>query len=190
VRLAYPGAASHLRGLYRLAKKQNWRASGPAGPLHAVHIAGRQAGRDILIDSGTRFGVGYYVLRIVAGSRRTLRPFFVGVGVPAGLSKEEAARSLMGTCYTSGRKIATFYIGDVMRSGTEQGTMRQMQFALNSGRRFLRRRTALRSAGSSLIFVRRSFWRMTEQEDDIEELVRWLSTVVQTMEDGGLARDL
>lgn len=193
VHLAYPGAVGHLRGVYRLAEKWGWQASGPEGPLHAVRVAGRWGDRDLLLLSGTHFsfeaGDSYHFLQVALSTRRELRPFLVGVGSQTAPSKAERAAALTGTCQTSGRKIATFYVWDMARSGTEQGAVRQMQAVLNVGRSYLRNWTALRSGSSVLSFERRSSYRMSEQEEALEGLLRWLADVAHTMEDGGLAKE-
>ena len=194
VHLAYLGIVGHLRSLYRLAEKWHWPATGPQGPLHAVHLSGRWGERDMIIASGTRFGFNtadsFHFLQVGVTMARPPRPFYVAVGNDVQApGKAEKALALSGTCQTSGRKAVPFYIWVVNKAGTEQAGMPRLRTVLDGGRRFLRNQTVVRSADNGLVFERRSIWRMTEKEDDIEAILRWLSEMARTMEEGGLTSD-
>jgi hypothetical protein len=195
VHLAYLGIAGHLRSLYRLAEKWHWPATGPEGPLHAVHVSGRWGERDTIIASGTRFGfnaaASFHFLRVGVTMARPPRPFYVAVGNDVhGPGKAEKALALSATCQTSGRKAAPFYIWVVNKAGMEQAAMPRLRTTLDAGRRFLRNQTVVRSADNALVFERHSTWRMTEQEDDTEAILRWLSEIARTMEESGLTGDV
>jgi hypothetical protein len=68
----------------------------------------------------------------------------------------------------------------------EEG-FRELQQTLSSGRLFLRPKTSVFSHAGLIYFQRGLSLRMTEDADDMERLLQWLSEIALVMEEHGLS---
>ncbi len=186
-RLVYVERFNHLRSLYRMAQRREWKIRGPSMPHHAVRVRGKWDERELFIESAAIHGLQKRdVLTVATSSKRILWPFFVEVGL-TGVEKNAQQPTLSGTCHSARGKATPFYLLTPPGQVVPPESLRPLQQTLDLGRHFLRARTQVYTVSDAIIFVRSQAMRMTENEQDIELLIQWLGELAHVMEKSGLS---
>jgi hypothetical protein len=187
-RLAYFGAFGHFKSLYHLAEKWGWEVSGPASPDSIVRVKANWYGRDEWIESGlhSTLDSAHYFLRITIATKCALWPFRVAVSWPE-RDNTEWQESVSGTCHKADGGITLFHLWRPSDAVVSQSTLNKFGDVLNSGNRFLRKRTRLQSSDGVMLFERHGLLQMTEGVEDMEQLLQWLSDIARFMEQSALS---
>lgn len=194
LRLAYLGRVGHLRSLYRLAERWGWKAWGPGQPDHALRVRGRWAGRELYVESGVRHSLArshqesYYFLRMRLRAQRGLCPFLVAHGIP-GLIKEHLKSACSAKVRGPWRGQLTLYLWPSGGPHLAEEGLRRLASALEAGGRFVRKAFLVGSDSQTVVYERRGYFRITDTEQDLEELLRWLTALTDVMERYSAAAD-
>ena len=187
-RFAYLGRRGHLRELLHLAAQRGWQATGPQLPDHTVLVSGSWDGRDITIHSGESFlgnDSGHFYWVTVA-AKSILPAMAVAIGRP--LPKpDDRQRELRGKCLTAGKRMADFYLWPQAGQVLSQNAMNGVAQALDRGKRFLRTRSIVYTDYSTIYYGQQSPIRITDNADQMSELIGWLADLTGVLEHEAVA---
>jgi hypothetical protein len=185
-RISLLGRRGLIRGMTTLADELGWQQAGPDGPFHKARVWGEWRGRPAYIECTRVVGLPDIITtRIWVKAECHPWSLYAGYG-SGGPNSRQKAEAVYTNCRGSSRRWLDIYVWPPPDTSIATEALDGLATAIETGRHLFAPSTRLATGQDAIFLERNSEYRTTLTRTDLEETLRWLLSVVETIERDGL----